>query len=122
MKIFCKFNIFTILFLSAFNTMAENISTFNGRHFTIKIESQCDAAAEDCESVRFHSVSLTNGGSLDLQGRAIKLSGDDNGFYYHFNYGEYVYRLSPDITSINYWHLTVLNQNKLVAEDSGIMK
>ncbi|KOC88086.1 hypothetical protein [Winslowiella iniecta] len=122
MKYLLKVNLFTMLFLSSFTSLAETITTFNGRHFTIEIESQCDITAEDCENVRFHSVSLTNGGLLDLNGRTIKLSGDDNVFGYQFNHGEYIYRLSPDISSINYWYLTVLNQNKLVAEDSGVMK
>ncbi|WP_426817014.1 hypothetical protein ACP3TC_18570 [Winslowiella sp. 2C04] len=122
MRFLSKISIFIFMILSSFNSMAEISSIFNGRHFTIEIESQCDITTENCENVRFHSVSLATGGSLYLQGRAVKLSGDKPVIGYHFNHGEYSYLLSPAITNINYWHLMVLNQNKLVAEDSGIMK
>ncbi|WP_244182905.1 hypothetical protein [Pantoea wallisii] len=103
---------------------AESIATFSGKKFSATIEEQCAEANLSCDKVWLTSTSLKTHQSIKLKGETINVNCPDVCDFrgYRFTNGDYEYAFYPGGKDISSWDYIITKNDRVIAQDHGVMK
>ncbi|KAA8669603.1 hypothetical protein F4W08_15870 [Pantoea dispersa] len=112
------------LFFLPFLTFAKSTSYFEGKKFKAEIEYGCQEGNVTCDKVSLKSTRLKDNSSISLKGETINTNCPDVCDFqgYRFTNGKYDYSFYPSLKGDNLWDYIVTYQDKVIAQDIGVMK
>lgn len=110
--------------VSSLAIRAESSAVFSGKKFIARIEDQCAEGNLSCDKVWLTSTSLKTHQSIKLQGETINVNCPDICDFrgYRFTNGDYEYAFYPGAKGAYSWDYIITKNNRIIAEDHGVMK
>ncbi|SEQ18606.1 hypothetical protein SAMN05216522_101459 [Rosenbergiella nectarea] len=123
MKIY-KLLLFFFFTLMSSLTHAKSVSHFEGKKFKATIEYDCNEGNLTCNNVHLNSINIINNSTISLDGETINTNCPDicNFQGYQFKNGKYNYAFYPSLKGNGLWDYVVTLNDKVIANDLGIMK
>ncbi|WP_136168590.1 hypothetical protein [Brenneria corticis] len=119
-----------ILLLTIFSAIfplssySETTETFKGSKYIAEITSHCEEGNISCKNVTLISKSIKTKQSIELKGETVNINcpGTCDFRGYTFKNKNYIYTLLSDNHQLNKWNYIIMEDDKIISKDHGIIE